>query len=318
MKLNKSKHCLNCHKDIDYANYCSNCGQLNTDKKLTFKQLLNDFLGDYFTFDSKFFKSLIPLLIKPGHLTREYLSGKRVSYILPLRLYIFTTFVFFFVVTLNTKIDLDKFNTSLTDSTFVNESIIDTTDAFSNKINKGLNTDVSYSIDSTKSKKEVLVEGPGFKFSIGKDKENRNPIVRYFNNKSKYLASFGKESSTLFWKEVINQIPKVMFILLPLFALFLKLLYIRRKILYIEHLVFSLHIHTFIFIVLIISIFIPNIYIIMVLILIILIYLFLSLLNFYQQSVLKSLLKFVLLIAIYLITLLPTFLLLTFLAMASI
>ena len=318
MKLNKSKHCLNCHRDINYAKYCPYCGQLNTDKKLTLKQFIKDFAGDYFTFDSKFFRSLIPLLIKPGHLTKEYLHGKRVSYIFPLRLYIFTTFVFFFVVTLNTKLDFEKYSVEYSDSTGTYEAASDTTSSFQDKIKKDLNSDVTYSIDSSKSAKETVVHGPGFNFSIDKATDSSSAFVKYLNNKSKYLASFGKESGTIFWKEVINQIPKVMFILLPLFAFFLKLLYIRRKILYVEHLVFSLHIHTFIFIVLIISLFIPNIYVILGLILIILIYLFLSILNFYEQSFTKSLLKFFLLISIYLITILPTFLLVAFLAMVSI
>ena len=105
MKQNKTTHCLNCGAYIGETNYCHNCGQMNTDKRLTLKQLLHDFFGDYFTFDSKFFRSLFPLLVRPGHLTREYVSGRRVSYVLPLRLYIFTTFVFFFVLALNTKFD---------------------------------------------------------------------------------------------------------------------------------------------------------------------------------------------------------------------
>ena len=318
MKLNKSKYCLNCHKDINYAKYCPYCGQLNTDKKLTFKQFLKDFLGDYFTFDSKFFKSLIPLLIKPGHLTREYLNGKRVSYILPLRLYIFTTFVFFFVVTLNTKLDFEKYTGDYTDSTYTNEPVVDTSNSLQEKIKKDLNSDVTYAIDSSKSKGKIIVKGPAFNFSIDKATDSSSAFIKYLNNKSKYLASFGKESSTIFWKEIINQIPKVMFILLPLFAFFLKLLYIRQKILYVEHLVFSLHIHTFIFIVLIISLFIPNFYVVLSLIIIILIYLYLSILNFYQQSVFKSLIKFFMLISIYLVTMLPTFLLVAFLAMVSI
>lgn len=57
--------------------------------------MFHDFLGHYFTFDSKFFHSIVPLVIKPGFLSREYAKGRRVSYILPLRLYIFTTFIFF-------------------------------------------------------------------------------------------------------------------------------------------------------------------------------------------------------------------------------
>jgi len=318
MKLNKSKYCLNCHKNINYTKYCPYCGQLNTDKKLTLKQFIKDFAGDYFTFDSKFFRSLIPLLIKPGHLTREYIHGKRVSYIFPLRLYIFTTFVFFFVVTLNTKLDFDKYSGEYSDSTNTNEAIADTNNSIQDKLKKDLNSDVTYSVDSSKSDKKIIVKGPAFNFSIDKATDSSNAFIKYLNNKSKYLASFGKESSTIFWKEIINQIPKVMFILLPLFAFFLKLLYIRRKILYVEHLVFSLHIHTFIFIVLIISLFIPNIYVVLALILIILIYLYLSILNFYEQSIIKSFGKFFMLISIYLITMLPTFLLVAFLAMVSI
>ncbi|MBK7105184.1 MAG: DUF3667 domain-containing protein [Ignavibacteriae bacterium] len=318
MKLNKSKHCLNCHNDIDYSTYCPYCGQLNTDKKITLREMLKDFLGDYFTFDSKFFKSLIPLLIKPGHLTHEYLKGKRVSYILPLRLYIFTTFVFFFVVSLNTKMDFDKFSGVNADSSKTAVNDIDSSTSFDEKIANDLKSDVTYNIDSSKSKKEVIVKGPGFNFSMDKSYDSSSAFVKYLNNKSKYLASFGEESSTIFWKEVINQIPKVMFILLPLFALFLKLLYLRKKILYVEHIVFSLHIHTFIFIILIVSIFIPNTYIIFALIFLILIYLFLSLLNFYQQSIIKTSIKFILLLGIYVFALLPTFLLLAILAMVSI
>lgn len=318
MKLNKSKHCLNCHEEINDSNYCPNCGQLNTDKKVTLKQLSKDFLGDYFTFDSKFFKSLFPLLIKPGHLTKEYIRGKRISYILPLRLYIFTTFVFFFIVTINTKLDFEKFANDYSDSTANSVASIDTSKTLVDKIQNDLKSDVVYKIDSSKSKRQTVVVGPAFNLSIDEATDSSSALVKYLNNKSKYLASFGDESGEIFWKEVINQIPKVMFVLLPLFALFLKLLYIRRKILYIEHLVFSLHIHTFIFIVLIISVFIPNFYVVLGLLLVIFIYLFLSIYNYYEQSFLKSFFKFIILLSVYLVTMLPTFLLLAFLAMISI
>ncbi|MEO0403684.1 MAG: DUF3667 domain-containing protein, partial [Bacteroidota bacterium] len=75
--------------------FCSNCGQEVLAEKESFKHFLHHFAKDYFTFDSKIFKSLSPLLFKPGFLTMEFLKGKRASYIPPLRLYIFISVVFF-------------------------------------------------------------------------------------------------------------------------------------------------------------------------------------------------------------------------------
>lgn len=324
MKLNKSKHCLNCHREINDSNYCPHCGQLNSDKKLTLRQILKEFLGDYFTFDSKFFRSLFPLIFKPGHLTREYLKGKRVSYIFPLRLYLFTTFLFFFVVTVNTKMDFDKYTEEAvaTDSTQIEKKADDIPwdmdENFEERIKSETKKNIIYSVDSSDTSNETKVEGPGFRFSFGDSTADESAFARYMNNKGKYLASLGEDGSAMFWKEIINQLPKVMFVLLPLFALFLKVLYARRKILYVEHLVFSLHIHTFIFIMLIAASLISNVYIIFGIVFIIFIYIFLSQYNFYKQSVIKSIFKFMILMSFYFFALIPAFAILAFLAFVSV
>ena len=92
------RNCLNCGFSLkEEYTYCPSCGQKDTSKVASVRGLIVDFLGDYFTFDSKIFKSLKPLLLNPGVLTLEYLEGKRVSYIPPLRLYIFIS-IFFFVL----------------------------------------------------------------------------------------------------------------------------------------------------------------------------------------------------------------------------
>ncbi len=93
-----TENCLNCgHKLADGDIFCALCGQKHSKKSGTVREFLVDFLGDYFTFDSKIFRSLIPLVLKPGFLTTEYLNGKRVSYIPPLRLYIFISIIFFII-----------------------------------------------------------------------------------------------------------------------------------------------------------------------------------------------------------------------------
>lgn len=63
-----------------------------------FKQFILDFLGDYFTFDSLIIRSFKPLLFNPGFLTNEFLAGRRVHYIPPLRMFIFISIIFFLVL----------------------------------------------------------------------------------------------------------------------------------------------------------------------------------------------------------------------------
>ena len=76
---------------------------------VTFKQFILDFLGDYFTFDSLILRSVRPLLFKPGFLTQEFLAGRRVSYIPPLRMFIFISIVFFlFLGAVDTTVDVER------------------------------------------------------------------------------------------------------------------------------------------------------------------------------------------------------------------
>jgi hypothetical protein len=103
---------------------------------------------------------------------------------------------------------------------------------------------------------------------------------------------------------------KMVFLLIPLFALLLKLLYIRRKRLYFEHLIFSLHIHSFIFLLLILSLlsgFFLHVSMFLV-VLIAMAYAFIAMKRYYAQPVRKTLLKFILLSVSYLIIALPVFL----------
>lgn len=94
----EEKKCLNCgHHLSDEDLFCPRCGQKFSRTTGTVKDFFVDFLGDYFTFDSKIFRSLIPLILRPGFLTTEYLIGRRVRYIPPLRLYIFISIVFFLI-----------------------------------------------------------------------------------------------------------------------------------------------------------------------------------------------------------------------------
>ena len=78
--------CLNCGHPLDLSDkYCPNCSQANSTKKLTLLDFFEEFFSNYFSYDSKLWQTLAALLLKPGKITREYISGKRLSYTNPFR-----------------------------------------------------------------------------------------------------------------------------------------------------------------------------------------------------------------------------------------
>ena len=97
--LRKDKTCLNCNYVVENR-FCPNCGQENTDTRKTFYHLFVHFFEDLTHYENSFWKTIKNLLLKPASLTKEYLSGKRMSYLAPVRLYIFVSFITFFIITI--------------------------------------------------------------------------------------------------------------------------------------------------------------------------------------------------------------------------
>lgn len=96
METNDTIHCLNCGQQLQGA-FCHACGQQGRiNVHLTFSELARDFLGDMFTYDSRLYRTIVPLLIRPGFLTQEFFKGRRVPYVPPLRLFLFISFLLFF------------------------------------------------------------------------------------------------------------------------------------------------------------------------------------------------------------------------------
>ncbi|MFT6501431.1 MAG: hypothetical protein ACJASQ_001543 [Crocinitomicaceae bacterium] len=108
----KSTSCYNCHAPLDRSeNFCHSCGQENHSRQASTRVLISDFLADYLAFDSKLFRSVVPLISKPGFITKEYLDGKRQQFIAPIRVFLFLSFVYF---GLSFLLDTDTGTTSVT------------------------------------------------------------------------------------------------------------------------------------------------------------------------------------------------------------
>jgi len=93
-----NKECKNCSNLIN-GEYCSSCGQKDIEL-LKFKELAKDFLDHHLDLDSRLFITLKYLLTKPGFLTNEYWIGRRKRYIPPFKIYLITSFLYFFTYSL--------------------------------------------------------------------------------------------------------------------------------------------------------------------------------------------------------------------------
>lgn len=97
LKERKEKNCLNCQATL-YGRYCHVCGQENLEPKETVWHLVQHFFNDITHFDGKFFSTVKYLLRKPGFLSAEYVAGRRMSYLNPIRMYVFTSAIFFIIL----------------------------------------------------------------------------------------------------------------------------------------------------------------------------------------------------------------------------
>src|SRR5437660_8851868 len=106
-RRNKDRHrtltqCENCGAELT-GHYCGQCGQAAVDYRRSFRHVITDVLDSFLNWDSKFFATIALLILKPWRLTNEFLAGKRVRYVHPLRLYLLASILFFFAVNYATK-----------------------------------------------------------------------------------------------------------------------------------------------------------------------------------------------------------------------
>jgi hypothetical protein len=269
-------NCLNCGTTLE-GKFCHNCGQENLEVKESFGHMMNHAISDYFHFDHQFFHTLKPLFFKPGMLTNEYMAGRRVQYLHPVKMYIFISLVYFLLL-FQQKNQVIKFEhkdmttkeLSAAVKTITNNAYIPL--HAKKEALADLYKDNGYIIINNKAIKDTSkkakalrdeeVEKQGLFSTTTKDTSYAQYLVsqqklpaskrdglleRYYNKKA-----FAIRKQKLNIKEIIedglkHNFPKMMFVLLPLFALILMIAFYRSKKYYIEYLIYSFHLHCFIF-----------------------------------------------------------------------
>jgi len=143
-RFNQNKRgiiCLNCEQPIsDKDNFCSNCGQVNDELPLSIKQFVSEFFSGFFSFDTRFFNTFVPLLFKPGKVSKDYVEGKRRRYVNPFQLYLHVTIVFFLLQGLFSALDEYKVSGSFSkkDNKIATDSIIKEGNKIKDEVQKDL------------------------------------------------------------------------------------------------------------------------------------------------------------------------------------
>jgi len=108
-KQAKGLECLNCGMPLlQNENFCSYCGQKNTTSKLSIGNYVNKLVSGFLSYDSQFWATFIPLLIKPGKVAKEYILGKRAKYVNPFQLYLHVSIIFFLILGISNQFDSAK------------------------------------------------------------------------------------------------------------------------------------------------------------------------------------------------------------------
>lgn len=295
--------CPNCEHPVD-GKFCSNCGQSIKDFRQPFFSVLTDSLGDALSFDNRLLHTMIPLFVKPGFLTKEFMRGRRARYTPPFRLYLFLTFFAFLLLSHNHKPETDS-QRNLSFQTDEGENI-DVLSFFEEYADKD-----SLEMDSIKELNlnengNSLRKSASFGTTLpGKNKSFKVSGLNIGNEKFKKLIDMWKLDPLLMMDTAFKKLSQTLLLILPLFALLLALLYIRRKHYLLEHLLISLNFHSFVFVIVIVSELLIMLNVTTItnfayyLYLLIPFQLFLAMKFYYGQSWIKTIFKFLILSFFY-------------------
>jgi hypothetical protein len=297
--------CANCGAEL-LGEYCYSCGQPVKGMIRPLSSMMHDIADTIFNIDSRIFRTLWPLYVKPGYLSNEYFSGRRVRFVTPFRLYFFLSIAAFFAIQVwlgdvsLSGINVQGPNSASFSGAMTKEEVAARRDAKiadmeiargaitanvkpdkakkaaekldreENKIRDEADKRMAY-LDKVAEAKtsnkppppesdgEVDEDHESFNVNGKKWDEKNNPVhfdwLPAFAN-ARFNAAIGRALINAkrasadprpFIIGIFSVLPQVLFVVMPLFALILKIFFIFKRRLYMEHLIIALHSHAFIF-----------------------------------------------------------------------
>ena len=260
-------YCENCGAPMA-GPFCAQCGQAAVDYRRSFRHIIVDVLDSFLNWDSKFFATIGWLIARPWHLTNQFLAGRRVRYVHPLRLYLLVSILFFFVVNYWAKsIHADPSKLSAEDRADIAAELNDP------DIPPAVKARIRGALDAKGRTQPEAQTSPSPQTAVTPQPSvialrrlrrlhhRLRPAIsdRWCNSTNRLPTGFEKwleqrakekmgehgSKMALFIATLFSNLPYMMLCCIPLFAFVLKVLYVRKRVFYIDHLVYALHIHSF-------------------------------------------------------------------------
>lgn len=271
--------CLNCNHPLDISDkFCPSCGQQNSTKKISFWDLVQEIFSSFLSYDSKLWRTLKLMFLKPGQLSLYYINGMRNTYTNPFRFFLSVSVVFFLI--LSQLIDDENYNDF---SFFGQEDEIEEIEDYkelseSSNFIKGIKVGmeepkkVAEDAKMNEHSNEVLTDSTLTKNDAFLNKEDKlrdafkeNKYLKYEEAIEKslitdsffdwvryrFVRGLAKTDKNIagFLRYLIPKIPFFIFIFIPLFTLTYFLLFFGSGKTYVDHLVFNFNLSSFVLIV---------------------------------------------------------------------
>ena len=233
--------CRNCAAQAPLK-FCPECGQETTLHPPTLGEFLHEFVGHYVALEGALWRTLRLLLALPGRLTREYLDGRRRRYVLPLRLYLTCSFLFFLVLKLLPA--AAPANTVVLDVTGKRVGTVAELQASANA--KAAAASAAPAAASRAIGPHRPIGEELRPIDCGRPGQRQCSVAESFiNNSGAGFSKHPEETIEHMRSHMLAYTPYLVFLLLPAFAGIMMLAYRNRRMTYGEHVVFSLHLHAF-------------------------------------------------------------------------
>lgn len=217
-----ARACRNCGEPLG-GPYCGQCGQADTALDMPFRRIVGELLAELFDADSRAWRTARTLLLRPGLLTAEYNAGRRARYLPPIRVYMLSSLLFFFVVA-TARVQLLQVQFTEEDAAAI---------VAAEPPDAAADDSATEAAGESATTSDLRVEFYRRLARVARDPERLNQ----------------------FWLRIWAW---TMFALLPVFALLMRLFFRRATTWYVRHLIFSLHLHAFAFLIFVVPILVAN------------------------------------------------------------
>jgi hypothetical protein len=265
--------CLNCGAHLR-GQYCGHCGQRSGSRLISLWELVRDAFGDLFELDSRLWNTLVPLMIRPGLLTHDYLQGRRARYMPPFRMYLVLSVLFFLVAFFDPQEKLgllfepeptpaeDTVDGDVTSNGPSGEQLSEA-DEIKQEILEELAAEGFLSADG-EFPQEIVDNDGNVVVSVDGDIEDCSEIEQSdlddvpgwlsrrltLKRVQRMCEQIQLDDGQTLLDRLLDNVPAALIILIPIMAFVLKGMYPLSRRYYVEHLLFFVHFHSFFFLIL--------------------------------------------------------------------